>query len=219
MRQRKVLPFYVWHTVEPEWTGETAFIVGGGPSVASQNIELLRGRRVIVVNSSYEAVPFADYLIYCDHEWWAAHRKALEGFGGKIINPTSSHHRCDRRLFVRKIYPPGLSSDRSALAVRRTTFTGAINLAVHLGAARIVLLGADGKMGADGKSHHHQPHRWWRFKAERWDLHRRELETLVEPLRKLGIDVVNASPGSAWDLWPVMTLDEAIERFAVKVAA
>jgi hypothetical protein len=103
--------------------------------------------------------------------------------------------------------------------MRRTTFTAAINLAVHLGAAKIVLLGADGKLGEGGRSHHHTPHAWWKFLVGRWEKHRAELETLVVPLQKLGIPVLNASPGSQWDLWPVMSLREAIALVDQRQAA
>lgn len=209
-------------TVPREWAGETVFIVGGGTSVLQQDIGLLRGRRVIVINSSYETVPFADFLITHDAQWWPVHRDALASskFQGRIVTVTTSRQRDEgRRLFVRQKYPPGLSSDPSMIAMRRTTFSGAVGLAVHLGAAALVLLGADGRMGADGRSHHHTPHKWWKFLPGRWDKHRAELQTLVEPLRKLGIPVLNASPGSAWDLWPVMTLHEALAQIDGRKAA
>ncbi len=205
---RLVRPDY--HRIGRDWEGETAFIVGGGTSVLSQDIETIHGRRVIVINSSYETVPFADYLIYHDEQWWRKHRHLVSAFRGIIINVTKTRQKCERRLFARKASPPGLARDPQSLTMFRTTFTAAINLAVHLGASRIVLLGADGKMGADGRSHHHAPHTWWKFNTDRWDKHRAELATLIEPLRDLGIDVVNASPGTAWDMWPVMTLKDAI---------
>lgn len=211
---RALIPQY--HRIDREWEGQLAFVIGGGGSVLTQNVDLLRGRNIIAINSSYEneKLPVADYLIYHDDNWWREHGKKLQDFPGKIINPTSARKQCPRRLFVKKVFPPGLASDPAMLAMRRTTFTAGINLAVHLGANPIVLLGADGKMSKDkdGKdiSHHHRPHRWWRFDKSRWDIHRAELATLVKPLADLGVSVLNASPGSAWDLWPVMTLEQAI---------
>ena len=60
-------PFW---SVPREWPRQTAFIVCGGPSVLGQNLELLRGRNVIVINSSVYAVPWADYLYFGDWRWW-----------------------------------------------------------------------------------------------------------------------------------------------------
>lgn len=200
-----------WWSVPRAWEGQTAFIVGGGPSVRDQNIDLLRGRKVIAINSSYETIPFADYLIYHDPVWWKEHKEKLQAYKGRIVNPNTVHPRCSMRVFLRKEKPPGLSTSTEAVKMSRTTFTAAINLAVHLTGAggRIVLLGADGQ-SKDGRSHHHRPHSWWKPNPKRWDIHRDELMTLVEPLQKLSIDVVNASPGSAWSMWPVMTLEQAI---------
>jgi hypothetical protein len=64
-----------WWRVAPEWADETAFIVAGGTSVQQLDLALLRGRRVIAVNSSYEVVPFADFLFFNDASWWETHRK------------------------------------------------------------------------------------------------------------------------------------------------
>ena len=59
-------------SVPRAWPGETAYIVAGGPSVAWQDLGLLRGRRVIAVNSSWEAVPWAAILLFADLRWWQA---------------------------------------------------------------------------------------------------------------------------------------------------
>jgi hypothetical protein len=64
----------LWN-VTPEWAGETVFIVAGGPSVAAQNLDVLAGRKVIAVNSSYERVPGADVLFFGDCRWWDEHRE------------------------------------------------------------------------------------------------------------------------------------------------
>ena len=54
---------------------------------------------------------------------------------------------------------PGLATERDSVMVKNTTLTGAINLAVHLGVAKIVLLGIDQKT-TDGKHWHHASHPW-----------------------------------------------------------
>jgi len=211
-----------WWTAPCEWPGKTAFVVGGGPSVLSQPIELLRGRNVIVINSSYETIPFADYLVTFDPKWWTEHKKKLLEFKGRIVAPSKVQLFCRLRHFMKRVDPPGLAAAPDSLAMMKTTFTAGINLAAHLvgSGGRIVLLGADGQKDKDGRSHHHPPHSWWTFNSRRWGLHHEEMASLVAPLRDRGIDVVNASPGSAWaDLWPVMSLAQAIELTTARRAA
>lgn len=202
--------------------GQTVFVVGGGPSFLTQDAQLLRGCNVIVINSSYEALPWASMLICHDPQWWREHKDKLKAFAGLIIAPSKVSLRCSQRLFMKLQRPPGLSSDPTALTMLRTTFTAAINVAAHrVGAGgTIILLGADGKKDQQGRSHHHQRHHWWKENPKRWGIHHDELATLVEPLRERNIDVINASPGSAWaDLWPVMTLEQAIEQTTARRAA
>ena len=72
------------------------------------------------------------------------------------------------------------------------------------------MLGADG--GPHGKARsHHAPHPWAQKKGC-WDEQYWDLGTTVAPLAALGVEVVNASPGSRWDLWPIVTLDEVFEE-------
>lgn len=205
----------LWWSVTREWQGETAFIVGGGPSVLSQNLDLLRDRRVIAINSSYARIPFADILFFGDLRWWLAIRSDLSSFAGRIV--TCRHKPCDLKgpngqpvLSLERQRPPGLAKLPTRVVFHRTSAASAINLAAHLGCAEIVTLGLDGKFGKDGRRNHYdkayaRPHlpNTWRDQCA-------ELATLVEPLKSLGIRVRNASPGSALDLWPIVRLEDCL---------
>lgn len=197
--------------------GETAFILAGGPSLAGQGAERLAGRRVIAVNSSYIAHPFADYLFSADRPWLYEHRAAIEGpWRGRVVTVTNAID-WEGLLHLRQLAPPSpgkaggvaISTDPRALSVRRTSLHGAINLAVLLGAKRIVLLGADGGRDSEGRTHHHARHKQ-APKVGCWDEQRADLATTVQPLIDLGVEVLNASPGSHWDLWPIVTLDDVL---------
>lgn len=196
-------------TATAEWPGETAFIVAGGPSVAEQNLDLLRDRKVIVINSSYERVPWADFLYFGDSRWWNEHKANLAEFKGRIVSTAPSATGDKRVLMMRKNRPPGLSDNRQELTCRRTSLAAAINLAAHLGAKRIVLLGADGRLGNGGQSHHHVPHKWG-LRDDCFDQQREDLQSLVKPLAKRGIEVLNASPGSALPFWPIVSLEDVL---------
>ena len=85
--------------VPREWEGETVFIVGGGPSVLGVDLEVLRGRRVIVINSSVYAVPWADFLYFGDWRWWnePENQAAVASFAGRVVTVSrmvSEARRC-----------------------------------------------------------------------------------------------------------------------------
>lgn len=196
-----------------EWPGETVYIIGGGPSVKTQNLAMLRGRRVIVINSSYEAYPEADFLFFGDARWWLEHcgRPAMRAFEGRVV--TCANKVSDPRLLKmrRVVPPPGLAEARDSVASQRTSLQGAINLAVHLGAQRLVLLGADMCRSADGATHHHAPHKWPNPPGNAsWDVQMSQLRLVVDPLRRRGVEVINTSPVSRLTWWPRRLLAECV---------
>jgi len=204
--------------------GATAFIVGGGPSAALADLGRLRGHPVVVINRSFDLVPWADVLFFADSRCWRWYKDGFESFAGRVV---TVYERTPLPVYparfeqYRKARPPLLSRDPNALALARTSMTGAINYLTLRGAARIVILGLDGKAspGPDGKlrTHHHAPHP--RPPAPGgWDKHGRELRGILPCLRDLGVEVVNASPGSACDAFPVLTLDEALGRPLARAA-
>lgn len=200
------------YVVEPEWKGQRCFIICGGPSVLNHDLERLRGRNVVAVNSSYLAAPWAPFLLFSDSRWWFHHvSKGLKDkYKGRIIGATAVVND-PIVLAMKRKHPPGLAADVGTLAIKFTSTTAAINLAVHLGASSIVLLGADGKVREDGRSHHHAPHPWRQIEGC-WSKQKTELATIVDGLKERGIECVNASPGSAWaDLWPIVNLEDYLE--------
>jgi hypothetical protein len=200
-------------SVPREWPGETAFIVAGGPSVLQQNLDLLHGRNIIVINSSVHAVPWADFLYFGDWRWWneEENQAAVANFRGRVVT-VSQLVRDQKVLHCRTAPPPGLELQPDSLMQKSTSLTAATNLAAHLigPGGTIVWLGADGRIAADGRTHHHKPHRF----AHRRDCYNKqhaELVTIIPSLRAMKISLFNASPGTAWaDLAPVVSLEDML---------
>jgi hypothetical protein len=200
-------------TVPLEWEKQCCFIIGGGPSVLGQDLEMLRGQRVIVINSSVYAAPWADMLYFGDWRWWnePENRAAVESFQGRVVT-TSRLVTSGKVLVCKKTNPPGLALSRDSLMQKWTSLTAATNLAAHLvgRGSTIVWLGADGKASGD-RTHHHKPHRW-PHKPGAYDKQHADLVTIVPSLQALGIAAFNASPGTAWtDLLPRIELQDVLE--------
>lgn len=193
-------------TIPKEWPGETAFIIAGGPSVPADAATLLRGRRVIVINSSHQLVPEADFLFFGDSRWWNENRRKAAGFAGRIVSLTGV---TDPRVLIVRRYDVkvGLSLKPDGLVMGRTSLQAAINLAFLLGSRRIVLLGADMGPAPDGRTHHHEPHPW-PLRPGCWDEQMQFLKYMVEPLKAAGVEVLNASPVSRIPWWPKVRLED-----------
>lgn len=197
-------------SIAAAWRDETVHIIAGGPSVAAVDLTRLAGRRTIVVNSSLFAWPRADMLVFCDYRWFFRWQPHVHGFAGEVVT-TAEEFRQGPFLQLKKVRPQncGISLDRTRLAANYTSLQAAINAAVHKGAARIILHGADMKPAADGRKWHHRPHEF--NLPPRWPAEMIEdLEFAKAPLAALGVEVLIANPDSALPHWPKITFEDAI---------
>ncbi|WP_018516477.1 hypothetical protein [Rhizobium leguminosarum] len=191
------------------WEGETVFVLASGPSVNSLDLSLLTGRRVIAVKSSWLTYPAADVLFFADGRWWQDPALRPKAFDGLIVS--SAKEISDPRVkLMHKVEPGDLSEKPDTVALRRTSTTGAINLAVHFGASRIVLLGVDGKV-ADGGTRHCHGRPWpWPLKAGCFDDQAAEYRQIAPSAARLGVEIVNGNPDSAIDVWPKRQFSECL---------
>lgn len=203
----------------PLWEGSTAFVIGGGASLKGLDLSVLRGRRVIAVNNAFKLVPFADILFFADTRWWRWNGADLGAWGGRIVSTCkmgeafldrriqrmNRDYRFDRRQKLLDYVP--LSEDPTSLSGPDSGYM-AINLAYHLGAARIVLLGFD--MGfTGGEAHWHPDHPIETRESNYRDIFLPTYPGLIEALKTRGVEVIRCTP-SRLDFVPEIPLEEAL---------
>lgn len=205
------VPLEPW-TAPPMWKGETAFIIGGGPSLAEVDLDQLRGRRVIVINRSFRLAPWANVLYFCDRHWWILDGpEVLAKFDGLIVSVSQTIH--PRVKLMRNTGVSGLAHSPTDLKHGTNSGYQAINLAFHFGVKKIVLLGYDMRV-VNGETHAHGGY-GTEPAVMSHILEKRMLPyfpMLVEPLRLAGVEVVNATEGSMLDCWPRVKLSEILEQ-------
>lgn len=146
-------------------------------------------------------------LYGADSNWWRRNDFVPDFDGFKVTCQEPIGHGV---YWIQYRSEQGLETDPSFLATGGNSGYQAINLAVHFGATRIVLLGYD-MQRTGGKTHWHGDHPAGMNNPvdgqfETWRLN---YKTLVEPLRDLGVEVVNCSRETALDMFPRMPLSEA----------
>jgi hypothetical protein len=104
----------------------------------------------------------------------------------------------------------GLDLNPSGIRHARNGGYAAINLAVHFGASRIALVGFD--MGSrGGKVHCFGNHQGLHNPSDaQFHSFARSFKTLVEPLQSIGVEVVNCTPCSSLDAFPMGDLDDVL---------
>jgi hypothetical protein len=202
--------------VERLFPDRTVVCIASGPSLAREDVEFCQGRApVVAVNDAYRLAPWADVLYACDSKWWN-HHHGVPGCAGLKF---ALQHQADRWPGVTVLArgpSVGLDLDPSSLATGMNSGYQAINLAVHLGARRIVLLGYDMQRLPGQPSHFFGEHPRDLRRDSPYPRFAEVFLTLVEPLRALGVSVVNCSRETALTSFPRMPLSEAL---ALTVAA
>jgi hypothetical protein len=198
-------------TIVPRcWPDSTIVCLATGPSLTQADVDACRGRaKIIAIKHAIEFAPWADVLYACGadaSQWWPRYGHGLHDFPG--LRFTLDPKAAAWATVLKETGVTGLERDPSGLKTGRCSGIQAINLAVHLGASTIVLLGYDNQSGPDGRDHVYGANPSNRRPP--YDLFLRCFETLVEPLAALGVTVVNASRVSALYTFPRVSLEEAL---------
>lgn len=107
-------------------------------------------------------------------------------------------------------YGQGISLDPTRIATGRHSGFQALNLAILAGAARILLLGYDGRVAPDGRDHWHGGHPTSSPHSS-YPAFRRCFTEAERDIAATGVVVLNCSPGTAIDTFPKVALEEALE--------
>ncbi|MGE0366950.1 MAG: hypothetical protein AB7Q00_14580 [Phycisphaerales bacterium] len=172
--------------------------------------------KVIAVNNGIFLYPPADVVYATDLRWWKTY------YAG--VNKVSDALRVSTRPFpgVHRVAVPEVGDNRrSTIIFNPKGLIGsggnsgfqALNLAVQFGAKRIILVGFD--MTVEYGTHWHGDHPGLlrNPEADLIDKWRRTLDKQSMPLREAGVTVLNASPYSALEAYPKLTLMEALNAF------
>jgi hypothetical protein len=206
----------VYWSVPRIWEGQSCAIMAGGPSMTQEAADAVRaaGIRSIAINNSYLLAPWADILYFCDKRWWEWHHKRQEfkEFAGVMVTldnvELSSCAPQIKRL--KNVGRLGLSLKPGEVFNGSNSGYQAINLAVQLGARRILLLGYD--MGSRGKkTHWHGGHPVSTPESVYRSLMIPAYSGMKKRTLDLGVEVINATPGSALQEFPIMELNKALK--------
>lgn len=192
-------------------------MLGSGPSLTQADVDYCRDKAVILaVKDAIRLAPWADVLYSSDSRWLVYHRGWPSFLGLKYTiaqrqhaAPTKEQERLSDWQVLRNTGDSGIETDPTGLRTGRNSGAAAINLAVHLGAGRIVLLGFDMGLGPNKEPHFYGKHPYGQV-TQPWRLFLQHYAAMVQPLEALGIAVVNCSRETALPCWVRQPLMEAL---------
>ena len=211
-----------WHAPRM-WPGRTVYVIGGGPSLENLDWTPLitrktRGEcRVIGVNDAYTLGSWIDAIFFGDEQWYHIHvKRGLLQWPGLIVTCIRDENK--REIFpgVLVMYriPNGIVTDKGKLGWNGSSGAAAINLAVVLGARRIVLLGFDMKLTEtdDGpKANWHVNHKDPVPNPTVYPHFMKRILWMSQALdhHHPKVEVLNANPDSALECFPKIVLEDA----------
>ena len=207
----------------PAWPGATVAIAASGPTLTAEQLALIRGTRVplLVVNDAVRLAPWADVLYSSDRRWWAVHgvTPPVQAFSGVKIgigtkkgdaSPVPGPAGKGVHVLMHT-GEEGLEAAPTGLRSGRHSGYAAINLAVHLGAVRILLLGYSlGPVGNETHFFGRHPKTLPETTDAGYQRFRAAYETLAPALEARGIFVLNCTPWTKLKTFPRVELAMAL---------
>ena len=203
------------YKIPPIYKGKTIFILGGGPTL----LELLNGveinnNPVIGINNAFRLGEWVDVLWFADSRFYWWYRKDIDQFNGLKL----TYDRHPELMGSVKRQPclhvvngrsgHGLSFDR--INFNASSGGSSINVAFHLGAKRVILLGFDMRF-VDGISN------WWDYdtlvpkRVKGYDNFVKPFYQIKKDADKYGLEILNGTPDSALTMFKKVDFHAHIE--------
>lgn len=206
-----------WPPVQKIWPGQMVCIVGSGQSARAEEIQFAQrnGCRVIAINTSFRLVPDADLLYGADRNWWNQYAYPPDhGLSWKNcpgIKVSAEETSYNQVVAIPYKHQEGLSLNQNYIHTggMGKGFSGfqAINLAILLGARKVLLFGYD-----SCGEHWHGPHPAGLNNPDENKFHQwpETMQTMTTQLDECGVEVVNCSIQSKIECFPKISYCDAI---------
>ena len=216
------------------WEDSTAIVIGGGASILKQfnipnsvvndvftgkskpvvyspYLEQIHSSHVIAVNVAYKIGNWIDIMFFGDVSTWHEDSENIVQFKGLRVTCAKELDDDSRLKWLqrdpRKRH--GISTNPEMVSWNNNSGAATINLAVHMGAKRIILLGFDMKLDEEKNQH------WHKFYSTKekdiTSTFRKHLSGFQEIKRDadlLGVEIINANPTSAITQFPRMNFKD-----------
>lgn len=200
--------------------GRDDFLPGVGPSLTAEICQRVRGRRSMAINSSAVLAPWASVLFFTDSGWYEPRRQLVANWDGLVISMSRTAKR-EMPDKVKRVQGegdpqalPGFSRGPHVIQQGRSSGHTAVSLAIALGATRVVLLDYDMRIVADREHCHDE----YKGSARDSEIYQREFAPGFagwdEAARAVGVEVINATEGSALKEFRFVSLNDILRSAA-----
>lgn len=210
------------------WNGTDVFIIGGGASliqqfnipvdlckkvrtgqsrsiVYSEYLKSLHNKNVIGVNVAYALGDWVDICFFGDAGFHWISKEHLKEYKGILVSCHEKFKNSDSVIYYerdKKRY--GISRNESQVCWNDNSGGAAVNLAVHMGAKRIILVGFDMAVDSEGNEHWHNEYKLTNKgnhnspnRIVDYSKFKRAFEAITSDLKELGISIYSLGDKTA----------------------
>jgi len=195
-------------------------IAGASPKIYSSYMSALHDKHVIGINVAYLLGDWIDMVFFGDGGFFMKHSVGLSKFPGLKV---SCHPKAEKVKWVKFVgrdgsHSRGISNSPSRVSWNGNSGAAAINVTAHAGAKRIILLGFDMRLSDTNYQHWHDLYgrhkAGYKNKKGKINLpftrHLRGFPQIASDAKKLGVEIINASPTSMINCFPKYSVNELL---------
>lgn len=207
-----------------------------GPSLTYDQLDLVRiaqwhnNVKVFTINNVYQVYRHTDVHLSCDGPWWRWYWPKDEKLRELDCLKYTWYPEIAEEYgiqYIKAIAKDGLSTDPGVVHINHGSGPMMVNLAYHFGIRRMILIGHDMRFAPDYDAKNRNPgsiprHYFGEYPKplQHWPSVRVRkghgaLDGLIDtykkmPIKNLGIEILNATPGSALDMFPMVELKDVL---------
>lgn len=232
-------------TVPRMWDGGDVFILGGGSSLTKQfdipekvvravkrkeeslsiyspYLEALHNKHVIAINVLFLLGDWLDMMFFGDNKFYLSYKKRIADFPGLKVTCHSNFTSGFKKEKIKYLpkdnnHFQGISNNPSKVSWNKNSGAAAISVAANAGAKRIILLGFDMCLDAEGNQHSHTEYLNDRFldstkkrKKLPFPRHLKGFGEIQRDAKRRGIEILNASEISEIKVFPKINIKEVL---------
>lgn len=215
-----------------------------GLSALAPYMASIKDKHTIGINLAYSLGNWVDFVFFGDYSWFVWHRQELAKFTSLKVTCSPKFKDWSEDNVERIKYMPrnhehkqGITTTPGYVSWNKNSGAASISLACQLGVSRIVLLGFDMDFDSSNKHTHWFGSHWEKVggpfdrhgqrrkppennrneRAKGSFLHgTRVFDVIAEEAKELGVEIINASPNSAIQSLPKVSVSEVLEQLEME---
>ena len=202
-------------TFSDRFQGMTGVIVGTGPSLTDKQLKAVEHLPKFGVNNAFKLG--LDVHLACNWQWWDRYWDEIKDYPCDKWTPRKESAEKYGINYIEERWEPGLSADKSYICAHHGSGPQIVNIALHYGIKKMILIGWDMKYPGKVTDKHYtgKRHYFGEYPKELQHWPRTgpngELAGLIREMETInpsdyGIEIVNCTPNSAMTHFPFRSL-------------